>query len=708
MHNRLKQYNFSKLHLILLALLITANPVLLYRAMHPALCSQWLILASIYLYIKKSNALNSVKLNLNQGFLLFISALIHPYMAFIILGFIFILPAKNYFFDKTLNLKKAILLPLLSGLTVIITWFCIGYLRFSNAIDSQVNGGFGLYSLNLNTLYNSFGYSKFLKNQQLTNPLQYEGYAYLGLGLIIFIIISLVVSISKKTDIKKHYVYFPLFLYCLFVLFFSVTNKITFNENIIFEFDIPESVRKLGNIFRASSRTFWVIYYLLILFSIILFSKLKVKKTIKSIFLIAIVFIQFYDLTKFFNTINFEEGTYKTPLNEERWNVILKKVKHLNTFPPFEFKGLEKPYDYQDLAYLAVKNNLTYTNAYVARTDKKSEEKITDSIVNELVKKVINKSDIFITNKLNLDKLKNSIITHNANLSYLDGLYLIYSNKIAPIKQTEEEIEILKIAKKELKKNNFKIFKQTINNYNVIKSNIENITTTPNYIRIGGWAFIKNKKSNINDSIFLMLKSKNNTYFKNIKTTSRKDITKHFKANNLDNSGFNSIHYLNSIEKGNYSIGIAIRESNKKWSYQDINKIIKIGYNIIPQPIEYTTIYEKNSIKFNLESLVLKKKTVLAKGWAFIEKTDSKNAKISLILRSNKEQFKIETNNFSRPDVTQYFKSNISYHNSGFETQFNIKDLPNGEYSIGILIENKSLNINEILITDKKMHIIND
>jgi len=65
-------------------LFLTISPVLLNRLGHPALCSHWLILAGVYIYLKNEYSIR--KKVFYQLILITLSALIHPYMVLFSFG----------------------------------------------------------------------------------------------------------------------------------------------------------------------------------------------------------------------------------------------------------------------------------------------------------------------------------------------------------------------------------------------------------------------------------------------------------------------------------------------------------------------------------------------------------------------------------------------------------------------------------------------
>lgn len=697
----LKKYNVHWLQLIGIALLITSNPVLLYRGIHPALCSQWLIIASIYLYQKEIHSKNYLKVNLQQFGLLIISSLIHPYISFMILGFSFALIAKHCFFDKILKIKQLVFILFLSVIGLFFIWWTVGYISISNHTNSEIKGGFGLYSMNLNSFYNSFGYSNIIPNQPLINPMQYEGYMYFGVGLILLISFTIALSFKYLKKTINYHNFLPLFILGLFTLLFALTNKITFNEKIVLEFPIPNLIEKFGNIFRASARFFWINYYIILILVFISFSKIKVNKNIKSIFLFTVIIIQFYDISIFFNNYKYKIGSYTPELSIKKWDSLLVNIKHIKTYPPYNFVGLNKPYEYQELAYIAERNNTTFTNFYVARTNSSKEKTYSKSLIKELSVSPIKTNEVIVTSKKYLDLALISLKNYSSTLSYLDGYYILHSNKIKPKIENSKGQKIIDSLYKNLEQKRFKILNSKNVKYTKLQFNVEKLDITSQYIDVSGWGFNENSNNIKNDSIFISLIKKDTIYIAKLNRVIRKDVTSHFNTINLDNTGFKGVNWFNGINKNKYEIGLAIKTTNNSWNIKLLNKSIDKIKIPIDIPETYNYINKKNSnIKFNIETIETNNSYIKISGWSFVKNKNSNNSKIFILLKRGQQILKIPTDTFLRDDVNKYFKSNYNYSFSGFTTKFK-NSLPNGKYMVGILIIDSKENKKNITFTDK-------
>ena len=121
------------------------------------------------------------------------------------------------------------------------TWgYIIGALGSNNPVADK----YGFFSLNLNALINplSQGYDSWsiffpVLPQILGN---YDGFNYLGAGIIVALSGIIVLAITKRKNYNKVLFRiknnFLLLIGCLFFTVFSVTNVVTLNDKIIIEY----------------------------------------------------------------------------------------------------------------------------------------------------------------------------------------------------------------------------------------------------------------------------------------------------------------------------------------------------------------------------------------------------------------------------------------------------------------------------------------
>lgn len=285
-------------------------PIFLERSLrHTALGSQWLLLFAVYLWLLHRDR-PLWRHYLGYMALLVLAMGIHPYFLPMIGGFL-LLSVLGDLLRGWKCAAKAI--GALAG--DLAAAGAAGYVL--GAIGSGVSSsrdGFGYYSMNLNALWNpsslgGYTWSAFLKvlPQTLGN---YDGFNYLGLGLMLGICIACIGAIGalplrgnkagageKRTPARTAGNVFAVILMLLYALF-AVSNVLTWNATVLVTIPLPQKLLELCGIFRASSRLFYPVYYCLMLFAVYGIWQLREKIGPKGAFalLLAVLALQLYDI----------------------------------------------------------------------------------------------------------------------------------------------------------------------------------------------------------------------------------------------------------------------------------------------------------------------------------------------------------------------------------------------------------------------------
>jgi hypothetical protein len=657
--------------------------------------------------------------------LLMISGLINPYICFMVLGFTLIISLRLCFVDKELSKKELFLYNSLSIAGLLLAWFLVGMMGFKTGEDLSVSGGYGLYSLNLNSLVDSFGFSSFFPALKQVSLHQYEGYMYLGLGIMILIATTITYQLhnlikNRKREFVAHsmphsYKVNLIPIISLFVIYtlFSITHIVSLNDRVLFKIPIPDSLTKIGEIFRASARFFWPVYYSIMLFCIMAIAKSRLPRLVKlSIILIALI-VQFYDTKRLFTYRHLTYGFYKLPIDERNWNNLIKDFDEIVLYPPFQGSYLVNS-DYQYFCYLAAKARKPVTTGYVARVDNKSVAVYADSLEYGLARGEISAKKIYITTAPYLESFSVVLQNRTAQLNILDNYYYIFAKnidnpKLASLSNTlnarsarrlDSALEILTL------KNQFiKTTKIDFRKHPAIRHSVENLVDGNKFISAKGWAFADTTDNNKGDSIFLVLNSNSDSYIAPARIRPRPDVTGYFQKSYLDDAGFDALVFKEDVNKGSYVLGIAIKNSKDEWIYQKTDKIIKVGiYDYAPAEI-IDALPSSALIKYNLETIQINNDIVTASGWAYLPDQDNDNCKISLVLTEGEKKYMIETEAVLRPDIASYFKSNYRLDNAGFTVKFRKGSLPTGKYQIGIMIRDLKTRREGIVFPDRSIEI---
>ncbi|HET7001098.1 MAG TPA: DUF6311 domain-containing protein [Puia sp.] len=578
---------------------IVSNPVLAYRGMHPALCGHWILIACIYFYFLNIKTTHWRKILLYQFILLIFSSVINPYLCWMALGFSFATPFRLWFYDKLISWKYLISYLLISLFSVWLLWFMTGMISFSRKEGLWINGSYGLYGMNLNSLYNPGGYSSILPQLKWVSWHQYEGFMYLGAGMLFLILILFLYYgfnfVTRKlnrnesaTSLSANQIKLrPLLVLIILYAIFSITLVFTFNDKVLFRIPAPGFFKQLEEIFRASARFFWMPYYVIILFSIISLAKAKLNHVITSCLIVLGLVIQLYDINRLLTGRDLSYGTYKPPMDNEDWIYLMRQFDEVLFFPAFTSPGI-RSMDYQDFSYLALKAGKPVNLAYVAREDTRAMQRFSDSLTRVVQSGILSPHALYITNAENLKYFSLAFQMETAWMSSLDGCYYIVSNtaKNDQLDSFANKLNALKKAKLDrakIKAGNRNEFSESTklpeSGLNSIRYNLESDSIGQQVIKAQGWAFIENSQNNKGDSVFFTLNSQERFYMASASLFKRPDITSGFKGQYLDDAGFVFLAFTDNVETGKYELGLAIKNAKGQFIYQPIGEKVIIKNN---------------------------------------------------------------------------------------------------------------------------------
>lgn len=407
----------------------TFSPIIFFIRLggHQSLIAHFLILWCFCLYYGSLNRINAIEWIICLG----LSVACHPYLTVICLVIFLAFNCKELFQKR--DLKTFYYLCFLSCLclvSILLIGWQIGLFVGSATPSSET--GYGFYKFNLNGFFNPFGTSFFLKDH-VRGIGDYEGFAYLGFGLLLFIFVIFVLDGLNGYKNSKKFIFknFPLCLF-LFVLFiFAVSNNISFGN---WKFEIyPVKAGSYLQTFRSTGRFIWPIWYFLGLYSFVILQNLidehlisyKLATVLLTIFL-AFQFVDFHEYIK--NDVrkalmNKDMSHWGTQSKE--WSVLRKKytqIRLLNN-PGITYSK------WRELSLIAVNNRLKTNVFYLARSNSRTlmeQKKIDESL---LKNKNFDKETIYVLSDKEAQEIKESL-GKNQVLTKLDGFNLLLPNGI--------------------------------------------------------------------------------------------------------------------------------------------------------------------------------------------------------------------------------------------------------------------------------------
>jgi len=311
-------------------LFIFSVPMLSLFPENPALASLFLVLAALYLSLRK---------NVGYPFwawlsLLVVASLIHFYI-FVLVGAIWAASIMDGFLiSKSFTLFQAFRAILISIPSVLIACYLAGYFT----ISSVGAFGYGVFKINLLGLLNPAGWSILAKEIYIKPHWWAEEPIYLGVGGLILILFTLSNKVKFIELIKKIYIrHIFLLIVIAFLAIFSISNNVAIGP-YEFDFSMSEKLVAIASILRSSGRMFIPAFYLILLLACYLVTQGFTKK-IAIIIFSACLTLQIVDLSKGWLDVRqrmISEGPFpysNLPLVNPFWESVNKNYKNIVTIP---------------------------------------------------------------------------------------------------------------------------------------------------------------------------------------------------------------------------------------------------------------------------------------------------------------------------------------------------------------------------------------
>lgn len=327
----LKQYSQRRWLAFFGSLFFILSPIMLFRLEgHFSLGAHWLLLWSLWLTLRTTG---SIRIK-HWTAILILATLIHSYL-FLMCVVLFLADlVRRIHVIKTVYWKKGYCFLAAEMVLTLLVSFSIG--NFS--VGNSAAPGFGIYSLDLNSLINPDGWSSLLAGLPVRHP--NEGFNYLGLGIIFLGCLALfkyLCTVPTWISVRKTIVgFWPLVLVAVIFTAIAVSNMVTINGRELFRFHLPQFwIEQVFGVVRSSGRLFWPVYYLFVLGSFFVFKKMR--PVFVGLLLIGALGLQTYDLHHRLKEMDyFYQGQHwQSPLQSSFWQEAAKKYEHISLQPTF-------------------------------------------------------------------------------------------------------------------------------------------------------------------------------------------------------------------------------------------------------------------------------------------------------------------------------------------------------------------------------------
>jgi hypothetical protein len=236
---------------ILGGILFASIPFTFFRFVgHTALSSQWVLVLSAWATLATLHSPHRRWLLVN-GLVLFLATGLNPYLALLVLISTSVVTLVRGWCAFPWQVALRI------GALAVIAGIGLKVFGFVDGAGAST-GGYGLYSMNILGPLDSNGRAALFGLDVLdpTGGQSFEGYNYLGFGLLALCAFMLVSFLNYKAEATR-FPFVAVFLVIVICYFLALSTKVTLSGHNV-DIPVPQGIGFLLERFRASGRLFWM------------------------------------------------------------------------------------------------------------------------------------------------------------------------------------------------------------------------------------------------------------------------------------------------------------------------------------------------------------------------------------------------------------------------------------------------------------------
>jgi hypothetical protein len=372
-------------------LLLFSPPMFSQIGFHNSTVGHFPILAALYLILRP----NQDKRVLWWSLLLPCTLMIHPYTFAMLLAMWLADLLDKLVIQKKLSALQVIFEVFCAITTTVLLAWQAGY--FMNVSPGET--GFGVYRMNLLALFDPSGFDaanwSFLYSLPwVRSNNNYEGFVYLGLGLIAVLLISLPMMVKHRDrviQLLRGHVFIVLCLICLTL--FALSNNISIGS-WTFTLPLTPKLLSIASILRASARMFWPVFYVIAIAGIYFLIRGYSKKIATTVLGIALT-IQIVDTSgawlEIKHKINLPGAQPASSLSDPFWDAAAKHYKQVVRVPVWNEQAI-----WEKFAHYAAQNQLGTNSVFMGRVDQQKIERSNQKIKEALAQGKFDPKTLYI------------------------------------------------------------------------------------------------------------------------------------------------------------------------------------------------------------------------------------------------------------------------------------------------------------------------
>lgn len=192
------------------------------------------------------------------------AVLVHAYLLVMVLA-IFAADLLQRMWRREWNAGRALATLAVSLLLVGLLMWATGYFMLGGVEGVQVDqAAFGTYRMNLHALIDTENFWSRLLPDLPGGVGEYEGFAFLGLGILLLGAVALPLLIEARRPGASRAIWVPITAVAAGMAAFALSNHIALGSTDIVQYNVPAFAQPVTGAFRVAGRFFWPAYYLLI------------------------------------------------------------------------------------------------------------------------------------------------------------------------------------------------------------------------------------------------------------------------------------------------------------------------------------------------------------------------------------------------------------------------------------------------------------
>jgi len=356
----------DKLQQALGGALFALTPVLPVRAPHIALCALFFVTAGLSYCLKPASAPDEARRTIVRVHVLAAwVAGTHGYLSVMLLALSVALYARLCFVDRLLSYRGlALSLASTLGVTLFVYWL-FGYLGWKPA--DLTAEGFGQFSGDLTALVNPQGWSRFVPGLP-HRPRQWEGFAYLGVGVLALVALRLAqLALAPSAIVRSARRLWPLFVVLALMWLYSLSSSVAYlGDEVLGLHALYAPAERLTGIFRSSGRFAWPLHLALVALALAGCAAVRPRWLARTLLAAALV-AQWLELDP--SRLSFARMPLD-PLQHPVWSTVARDYKHLRLVPiHLLWVCRYDPHLVNRLSYEAYRRHLTFNSGNFMRKE---------------------------------------------------------------------------------------------------------------------------------------------------------------------------------------------------------------------------------------------------------------------------------------------------------------------------------------------------